>query len=221
MNKRHIIYWLIWLALVIGLIWFFVQQVTYGATVPIPGKKMIRKSAAEITTKGAGALQLISKASIIIPPKPLWVTYYFAATSSNSVGVSEFSNEVVTTADARSNTKTVTLAWDTSYGINVATPITYWIHKGRTNRIYTAAYPAGTNLTLSVPLAWPTLTNVVITVTSQNATNLQWCSALGQPWTKLGATNYTSPTNPATRFWRAMGRSAAVPGKAFIKSAWQ
>lgn len=64
------------------------------------------------------------------------------------------------------------------------------------------------------------LTNLVITVTSSGATNLQFSTSVSGYWTNLGATNWAQ-TNPPTLFWRAVGRSRTSPAVAYIKSKWQ
>lgn len=174
-----------------------------GATLTIPGKKKYRQSAA--VHQGAGALALISR-SIVIPPRPILPPYYFAATASNSFGVSDFSNEVIYTRYWKSGISEITLAWNSS-----TNALTYWIHKGRTNRVYTISYPAGTNLFMTVPLAWPTLSNLVITVTCMNGgTNIAYSTSLAGPWTKLNTTNWSATNPPAPRYFRGIGARSNI-----------
>lgn len=73
-----------------------------------------------------------------------------------------------------------------------------------------------TNLTIH--LIPPPLTNLLVTVTTTAATNLQWSPDLAGPWTLLGATNWTATNPPAPRYFRALGRSSATKARAMISS---
>jgi hypothetical protein len=172
-------------------------------------------------TQGSGAKALVrmAKSSLgaasIPVPKAIIVpvtTYFFAATATNDAGQSEYSNEAV--FQNSNHVATVTLRWDA-----VTNADSYTVWKGRQSRTYTNAYPTLAT-TVVVALGMPRLTNLVVTVTSTNATNLLYSTSLKGPWSLLGATNYVA-TNPPTRFWRAMGKTKAKSGKAFISGVWQ
>lgn len=217
-NAKSKLFWLVWLVVVVGAILWLSHLAANGTPV----------CKSEFVSQGDGSRLLISKWSVkavrTTMPRPYFIiippatnTYYFTATATDRNGLeSDYSNEVSCRLTNQYQSA-VTLAWDASSGTNVIT--NYAIYIGGLSRTYTNRVNAGTNLTKTVYVGNPRLTNVVITVTSQNATNLQWCSRIGQPWTLLGATNWTA-TNPTPRFWRAMGRST-TPGKAFISSRWQ
>lgn len=157
---------------------------------------------------------LLSPSAPLIPPaKPGTNVYYFAATAKSVDLESDYSDEVSYTNVLKS--EFVTLAWDANPSTNV---VGYRIYFGRSSGQYTNVTEAGTNLTCSVRILPPVLSNVVITITSRNATNLQWTPKLGQPWTLLGATNWTA-TNPATRLWRALGKSPTLRGEVFVNAS--
>ena len=147
-------------------------------------------------TQGAGAKALLRgikqaksptmPKAIVLPPKPAAI-YYFTATAHDANGLeSDFSNECRFTNSAKLST--VALAWDRSTGSNVTG---YTVHKGRAPGQYTNSYPAGTNLTLRVPLAPPPLTNVLVTVTG--------------PGTNWSATNPTG-----MRLWKGLNLSISA-----------
>lgn len=137
---------------------------------------------------------------VVIPPNgPKW---YFSATAVNEEGLeSDYSEEVsyrLTTGPQAG----VTLSWDR--GEPSSANETYKVYRGKQSRAYTDTFKAGTNLTLTISPS-PSKTNRIVTVTTQNATNLAYASKLGVRWTFIGATNWTA-TNPASmRFWRAVG----------------
>ena len=178
---------------------------------PTPGAvKASRHKATPPPTQGSGAMALLSKA-VVAPPAYLWPPFYFAATATDSAGQTSSNSVAVSWTNTLAlRAKTITLAWDRSPGTNSIT--NYAVLKGRAPNTYTNVYFAGTNLTLTVPLYPPAPTNLLVVLTSMNATNLQWCSALGKPWTLLGATNYTA-TNPPMRMWRGVGKSVVNPSK--------
>lgn len=143
---------------------------------------------------------------------------YLAATATDTGGYeSDFSNEAVL-ALGTNRANLVTLAWDKSPGTNKIA--NYKVYRGAASRSYTTNFSAGTNLTLTVPIYPPSPTNLVVVVTSVNATNLQWATALGKSWSLLGATNYTA-TNPPMRVWRGLGRSKANPPRLTVKASVQ
>lgn len=181
----------------------------------------VRKS--RYPTQGSGARLLLDpprlKAIKRIPFLPtkaipvIPVEYYFAATAQADGLESDYSNEVVYT---RTNyTPFVTLAWDRSPGTNVVTNYVVWL--GTNSGQYTQSFAAGTNLTLTVRILPPPLTNYVVTVSTTLATNLQYRTGFSGAWTRLNATNWTATNPPAPRYWRAMGKSSKV----FISIRWQ
>lgn len=147
---------------------------------------------------------------------PVWPPpVYFAAVAVSSNGLaSEFSNEAVWKPTRGQHT--VTLAWDRSPSPDLDH---YLIYRGRASGEYTTNFNVGNCLTATIPLYAPVPTNLVVVVTTQNATNLQYCTALGLPWTLLGKTNYTA-TNPPMRLWRALGRKN-TPVRVFLDAHWQ
>lgn len=211
MTKRDKIFWLIWLAFVVALIWVCCRQSAHAKS-------------RQWISQGDGANDLIRRSAVVLPPVERWIypPYYFAVTAEDKYAESLFSNEVVYTnkmvliGGKLIVSNSLPLAWDYPKGSNV----TFTVYKGRESGVYTNSYPAGTNLSLIVPLSGPRLTNLVVIITSQNATNLQWATALGKNWSLLGATNYTA-TNPPTRMWRGLGSSKSTPPKLTIKATWQ
>ena len=212
---RWVILWTIAALLLLGLM--FMSRA--ASPPPLPGtKKADRKPAA--VTQGMGALDLIAKPALAVsavvhyfPP------HYFAATATDEYGLeSDYSEECVWTNNTLLMAKSITLAWDPSPGTNVIT--NYKVYRGQYSGWYDTNFNAGTNLTLQIPLYPPRLSNQVITITSVNATNLQYRSGLTGAWAPLGATNWAA-TNPPTRFWRAMGTRLSRPGRAIIQARWQ
>jgi hypothetical protein len=134
-------------------------------------------------------------------------TNYFAVTATDTNGLeSSFSNEV---SFVRTNgVRFLTLGWDASM-----TPrVTYMVYRGPASHFYTNGYPAGTNLTLALPLLPPPLTNVVLTITTTRAIDLMWSCALGaaEPWHLLGTNNWMATNPPSPMFFRAIGRNSTV-----------
>jgi len=89
------------------------------------------------------------------------------------------------------------------------------VYRGRQSGTYTNSWTATTNV-FSVPRPIR-LTNEVITVTSQQATNLQYRLTAAGPWFLAGYTN-RSWTNPAFGFrqWRGLGSRSYRPASVFI-----
>ena len=207
MNTTQRNIWLLALGMAVGLL----AGKVFGQSQGDGAKALMRKVAAQPVAVDMGPPAVPS--ALVLPPRP----WFFAATATATNGLtSEFSKELVwaNTNQARQ----VTLGWDASGGQNER--ITYAVHKGQSSRAYSNSYSAGTNLVLTVPLYPPAKSNFVWTVTSVNATNLQWAAALAGPWFLLGKTNYTATNGPG-RFWRALGRKATTKGKAFIAGRWE
>ena len=197
---------------------------------------LLHSAFASSPTQGAGAADLVRKAAPIAPVqssaignglsaipalptvnlilKPTTTqTWYFAATAVATNGLeSDFSSEVSFSTTNRH--VEVTLAWDPSPGTN--TGLRYNIYTGGASRTYTNTTSAGTNLTLTVALYPPPLTNTLLTVTGTlGATNLAWASSLRGPWMLLGTTNYIGTNVPSPRFYRGVGKQG---NKVTIKS---
>ena len=150
---------------------------------------------------------------LVLPP-PTTSIWYFAATAVDASGLeSDYSTEAefVTTNDVSS----ITLAWDASPSTN---HLTYRLYTGGTSRTYTNMMNVGTNLVATARLAPPPLTNLLLRVTTINATNLQWSATPRGPWTLLGATNLVATNVPSPRYYRALGRSRSTKAQSFIKT---
>jgi hypothetical protein len=147
--------------------------------------------------RGAGAQALRSKPKhkavpstaglmpsiVVMPPQP--VTFFFAATAMDSGSLeSDYSDEV---PFVRTNyEKSVILAWDADTGTSSIT--NYNIYFGRSSRTYTNITAAGTNLSVSIQLVPPPLTNVVISIYGLG-TNLSLTNPPDMKWFK--GTNLT------------------------------
>jgi multisubunit Na+/H+ antiporter MnhC subunit len=208
MNTRSFISWIVWALFVLAAFLWIAHEAS-GKT---------RRT--QPPTQGSGAAALMAKPvpgpSMLVLPKIVIKpqSFYFVATAQAGGLESTNSNEVVY---VRTNTSVqwVTLAWNRSPTLTTIT--NYMVYKGRVSGVYTNAYPAGTNLTLRVPLFPPVLTNVVINVTTTGATNLAYASSLAGPWVKVGATNWTATNPPSPRYFRSMKAGSRV----YISSIWQ
>lgn len=141
-----------------------------------------------------------------LPPVTNRLSVYFAATSVDGSGLeSDYSSEVsISMNDARGKS-TVTLAWDHPAGWS---NLTYRIYRGNRTRTYTTNFNAGHTNQITIPIFAPRLTNLVVWVTSTNATNILWAPSLDfiGPWQLLGTTNWRR-TNDPPRMFRAIGRN--------------
>ena len=188
--------WLIWLTLIVmtALCLCFAAR----AASPTQGSGSIA------LVKGAKVSQSISALevpkAIVLPPRLL----FFAATAINDGMESDFSNEIVTTNPWPN------LTWDSMTNVTG-----FKVYRGRQSGTYTNSWDTTTNL-FSVPRPIR-LTNEVITVTSQQATNLQYRVSPTGPWVLAG---YTSNQwdNPTWTFreWRGMGSRSYRPASVFI-----
>lgn len=205
MTRRAKIFFLLWFIAVVTLIWYFARVAAYGKEVWYVASEHrgldSPRGHEQVVERRTRVVEMVE----YLGSRPLRVLYpfYFAATAKDDFGrESDFSNEAE--YGYSGTVRYVTLAWDRSPTTN---PVTYTIYKGRSSRSYTNSYPAGTNLTLTVPLFDYELSNLVVTVTTTNATNLAWASGLAGPWAKLNTTNW-SITNPtALRYFRALGKN--------------
>ena len=167
----------------------------------------------EFPTQGSGAIALVKGAkvsqsisalevpkAIALPPRLL----FFVATAIHDGLESDFSNEIVTTNPWPN------LTWDSMTNVTG-----FKVYRGRQSGTYTNSWDTTTNL-FSVPRPIR-LTNEVITVTSQQATNLQYRVSPTGPWVLAG---YTSNQwdNPTWTFreWRGMGSRSYRPASVFI-----
>lgn len=217
MKTRDKIFWLLWLAFVIALIWVCCHQAARAETRRIrvnrPGvyspKGQEQIMPTTITLCQPALVPAFPKA-IIIPPKPITNTvawdYADLSTVTNFRLYRGSSPGIYTSTNLTGKVLSTTFVWT-----------------ARTTN-YAALTALGTNgleslfsNEIRVP---PIYTNLVVTVMSFNATNLQWATALGKPWTLYGGTNYTA-TNPAPRVWRGLGKSKTAPPILSIKATWQ
>jgi len=211
-KAKSLIFWLIWLATVIGILWWFAYQAA-GATPPLPLKKIKQAHKSAAVQQGDGASALIAKAGSLVPaappgptPKPIFPPFYFVVTATATNGLeSNYSNEAIFTNTIPGLKTNVTLGWDASVS---DLPISnYTIFMGRVSGVYTNRFNAGTNLALSVSLYGPRLTNWILFVTTTNATNLAMSDSLSGPWTLLNTNNWTATNPPAPRFFLGVGES--------------
>lgn len=215
-REREGILWAIYILFVIAVLLWVALTAAYGAPV-----KRHRPIPEDQTTAGRGALDLICPTVKPAVPIPKLSTARLMALPSRMY--------------------TNTLAWDYA---DLSTVTNFQVYRGFTPGVYTASNLTG--LVLSSPFIWisgttnwavvtaigtngleseysneirvpPIYTNFVVRITTVNATNLQWATALGRAWTLLGATNYTA-TNPPPSMWRAVGK---VGPSLFIKSRWE
>lgn len=172
-------------------------------------------------SQGDGARALLKKSAATspppLPPKMLLApgtnVLYFAATATDVWGLTSlYSAELVWVNTNRA--QVITLGWDASPGTNQIT--NYTVYQGRTSGVYTNSADAGTNLTASLRIVPAPKTNVVITVTSVNATNLQFSDRLTGGWSLLNATNLTVTNPPVRMFFRPLGVSKSKPARAFV-----
>ena len=198
MTHRAKILFLLWFIAVVVLIWYFAHIAAYGKEV------WYVASAHRGIESPKGHEQVLDHRTRVVSWTGDAIPFYFAATATDGWGQeSVFSREVV--YGWTGGVHFVTLAWDRSLTTN---PITYRVYRGRSSGVYTRNFAAGDALVLTVPLFDYELSNLVLTVTTTNATNLAWASGLAGPWAKLNTTNWsiTNPTVP--RYFRAIGKKA-------------
>lgn len=157
-HVRSILYWLIWLALVVGLITFFIHECSAaqkgttkgdGAVLLVKGFK--KKAPAPVAAKPPTLPKMLSKALLTNRPPAV---YFFAVTARNTNGISGYSAEVGFTNTSKQSM--ISLVWD-----SVSNAASYDVYQGRTNRVYNRAFTVGTNCQATFPLS---PTNLVITV---------------------------------------------------------
>ncbi len=201
MTSRDKAFWVIWLIVVISVLWWL-AQVASGAHYRTIHKQLVQspKGAEEFVPMRAAVL---SPSPIIIPPrKPCTNVYHFVATAYSADLESDFSNEVSFTNLLRS--EFVELSWDASQS---PSSIGYRVHWGRFSGQYTNATDAGMNLTLSVRIMPPILSNIVITVACENGgTNIAYASSVRGAWINLNTTNWIATNPTAPRYFRGIGK---------------
>lgn len=101
----------------------------------------------------------------------------------------------------------VTLGWEPSPSEGITN---YRVYHGRVPGVWTNQVDAGTNLTATIRILPPALSNLVVRVTC-NGTGLIYSPDIGrfQVWNYLAATTLTV-TNPGTMFWRSVGYGSTV-----------
>jgi hypothetical protein len=171
----------------------------------------------------AAALQATNQIALLPIPKALTdpKPIYFAATATDTNGVeSDFSNEAVINHFNGSNlVKTVTLEWDASPSPDITN---YTIHWGGASGTYSRSIYAGTNLVWTVDLLVPVHSNRVITIWTENATNIRYAARPCYPWLLAYKTNlcFTNPPAPAL-YYEPMARSSNQPARIFIRETFQ
>lgn len=214
-RDRERLLWVVYALFVIAVLLWVALAAAYGAPM-----KRHRMPPEDQTTAGRGALDLIS------------------TTVNPKAALPEFTTKLIVMP---TRLVTNTLAWDYA---DLSTVTNFRIYRGFTPGSYSSSNLTGKVLT--TPFVWTSgttnwvavtalgangieseysneirvpaiYTNLVVVITTANATNLQYSARLGLAWTKLGATNYTA-TNPPPRMWRAMGKTRP---SLFIRSWWQ
>ena len=108
---------------------------------------------------------------------------FFAATATDSFGLqSDYSTELEYDRPI-GGPRSITLAWD-----QCDPGDTYPIHWGRLSGLYTRTDNAGTNLTFTIQLIPPPLTNVLLTVTGEDLSSAPTPTG---PWTRLNTNTWT------------------------------
>lgn len=179
-----------------------------SATMPPPlpvAKPAAKISAADATTKGAGAKALTIKAAVI-PSKPI-PRYFFAVAAYNSDGQGPYSAETIYTNTAKATT--VYVSWGSVASGALATG--YRAYLGYTSSVYVASFDAHGATKITVPLA---PTNLVVSVTATTGTNLGYSTDM-KSWTLINTNNYTATNGPYRPYWRAYGTKES-PGRATI-----
>lgn len=197
MNTRSKIIW--WTLLVLALIG---ACICYGK--PVKNHWATQGSGGYDLINGRNHKQegVVTTIRQALPVRPL--IFYFAATATDVNGLtSDYSNEDVYVRTGK--VQTVTLAWDASQSSSIITNYAVWM--GRQSRFYTTNFNASTNLILKVPLFPPALTNIVIIITTSNASDLAYSSTINGLWTMLNATNWIATNPTAPRYFRAVGKS--------------
>jgi len=209
MNTRAKLFWLVWLIVVIAVLWWFAKAASGASYIHVQRNALHSPKGEEQDVPTRIAMPGLPA----IPVMPADV-FYFAVTAFAGALESEFSNEISFTNLGNGNT--ASLAWDASSpGVDG-----YRVHKGWYSGVYDTTFNSTTNLSQTVWLYQPVRSNLVIVVTSQNATNLQWSTGIGKPWTLLGGTNW-SATNASPRIWRGVGKSQVNRPKVFITGGWK
>lgn len=205
MTTRDKIFWILWVIIALAAILF-----------------TIKVSGDSFPTQGSGAYDLIRNPTFRATdiPEPLMVTtqsyrnFYFAAIATNSVGQSDYSNEAVYTRT--SAVSFVTLKWDAPEGDSVEGYILYW---GKASGLYTNKTYWGTNLIATVRIIPAMPSNLVVSVTETNASNIAWSSSPNGPWSTTGFSKYTTTNPVGPRYFRAYG--SKNNSKVFISKTMQ
>lgn len=201
---------------VIAVLLWLAKEVAYGnPPPPFPGSK--KKVKVQPPSQGSGAELLMSKtwpSAVNIPPSSqlfhTWIAWDYPSNDWNTI-----TNFLVYSGTLPGEYTTNTFAG------KVMINLFPWARKSVN---YVSVSAIGTNglesllsNEIRVPAVYTNYSKFVVTVSTSNATNLQYSSLSGKSWSLLGSTNY-SDTNPAPRLWRAMGRSRPTLS---ITGKWQ
>ena len=164
----------------------------------------------------------------LIPPSPkeaigkvesapiFYPTFFFVATATSTNGLeSEYSNEIAWQYTKENPWRVLNVAWNPS--ATNGSISNYSVFFGRSPGAYTNRTECGTNLSATVRVLPPRLTNVVVTIQTVNGTNLAWSESLKGLWKSIGATSVTF-TNPiGNRLWKAVGKNSRIQ----VSTKWQ
>lgn len=131
---------------------------------------------------------------------PTYKPFYIVATAWNNNLESDYSVELV--YSPTNYVSNVRVAWDI-----VTNATSYTVYFGRVSGTYTNSTDAHTNTGVTIQLRPLPKTNVVLTITSINATNLASSSNM-KNWTMLNRTNYTRTNPPTPIYYKALGNKA-------------
>lgn len=158
----------------------------------------------------------LPKAAVLPPSTNVWKIEAFTQPSDCGSSVLYWTNSVRTNA--------IPIAWEAAKvgcdpSITNIQPVTGYVFSytrlGTSNTYYLQVSPTNRFAILPLPVA-PLKTNRIVTITSQNATNIRYRPP-GGTWKLLNRTNLsdTNPPVPVLQY-QAMGASKAKPGELFI-----
>ena len=128
--------------------------------------------------------------------------YYFVATAWNSDLESDYSECLVYTPT--NYIINISLAWD-----SVTNATSYTVYYGRYTNVYNKSIDAHSNTCVTIQLQQPSKTNVTLTITTSNATNIAYSTNM-KNWTMLNVTNKTYTNPPSPMFVKPKGNSSSI-----------